>query len=199
MSEVSRRKGLYGFEFLDTDNRRANEGERKTYEIKQLWQRNHEIINLSARGFKNVEIAEILGITPTCVSQTLNSELGERKLSEIRLERDEDAKKTVEKIRVLTSKALQVYHDIFDSDESTMSAKKDVADTVVLELSGLSAPTRVQSVSAQYTLTKEELEDFKRRGAEAAKEAGIVIDIKESEEENDSSIGSTGVHRQESV
>jgi predicted transcriptional regulator len=199
MSEVSRRKGLYGFEFLDTDNRRANEGERKTYEIKQLWQRNHEIINLSARGFKNVEIAEILGITPTCVSQTLNSELGERKLSEIRLERDEDAKKTVEKIRVLTSKALQVYHDIFDSDESTMSAKKDVADTVVLELSGLRAPTRVQSVSAQYTLTKEELEDFKRRGAEAAKEAGIVIDIKESEEENDSSIGSTGVHRQESV
>ena len=200
MNGVSRRKGLYGFEFLEQDNRRANEGERKTYEIKQLWQRNHEIINLAARGFKNTEIAEILGITPTCVSQTLNSELGERKLSEIRLERDEESKKTTEKIRVLTSKALQVYHDIFDSDESTMSAKKDVADTVVLELSGLRAPTRIQSISAEYKLTKEELDAFKRRGMEAAKEAGIVIDIEESEEKDElPCVRGNGIHREESM
>jgi len=176
MEGVETRQGLYGFEFLVPDKRRAESGERKTYEIQGLWQRNHEIVNLAARGFKNVEIAEILNIHPQTVSNTLNSELGERKLSEIRLDRDEEAKKVSEKIRVLTNKALDVYHEIFDdnSGESTLKDKKAVADTVALELSGLRAPTKIHNLNASYTLTKEELEAFKQRGTKAVEESGIV-------------------------
>ena len=48
MEGVETRNGLYGFEFRDVDLRRAAEGERKSYDIKQLWQRNHEILNLVA-------------------------------------------------------------------------------------------------------------------------------------------------------
>ena len=175
------RNGLYGFEFRDVDGRRAEEGERKTYEIKSLWQRSHEIINLAARGFKGTDIAEILGVTPACVSQTLNSELGQHKLSEIRFSRDEDAKKTAEKIRVLTAKALQTYHEIFDdaSGECSLKDKKSVADTVVLELSGLRAPTKIQSLNV--SLTKEELDAFKKRGREAAGQVGMVIDVEPSD------------------
>jgi len=177
MEGVQTRNGLYGFEFREPDKRR--EGGRKVYEIKALWQRNHEIINLAARGFKQVEIAEILSITPATVSNTLNSSLGEKKLSEIRLERDEEAKKTSEKIRVLTSKALTTYHEIFDDDsgECNLNDKKKVADTVLLELSGLRAPTRIQSISANYTLTREELDAFKERGVKAARESGMIIDV----------------------
>ena len=117
MEGVQTRKGLYGFEYRDVDKRRVPEGEeRKNYDVKQLWQRNHEIVNLGARGFKNVEIAEILGITPVTVSNTLNGKLGELKLSELRQARDNEAKKVCEKIRVLTNKALQTYHDIFDDE-----------------------------------------------------------------------------------
>jgi len=175
--EVQTRKGLYGFEFREPDLRRSEK--RKRYEIKSLWQRNHEIINLAARGFKNVEIAEILGVTPACVSDTLNSELGERKLSDLRKGRDEEAKKVSEKIRVLTNKALQTYHEIFDdeSGECTLNDKKKVADTVVLELSGLRAPTKVQSAHISYTLTKDELEAFKERGMKAVRESNVVIDV----------------------
>ena len=179
MEGVQTRKGLYGFEFREVDLRRAQEGEKKRYEIKSLWQRNHEIINLAAQGFKSVDIAEILGVTPTCVSITLNSELGERKLSDIRLGRDEEAKKTSEKIRVLTAKALQTYHEIFDNEsgEATLRDRKGVADTVVLELSGLRMPTKVQTFSTSTVLTANEIKAFKERGIKAAEQVGVIIDV----------------------
>lgn len=178
MKEVQTRKGLYGFDFRDIDKRRLPEGEQRPNDIKQLWQRSHEIINLAARGFKNLEIAEILNLSPSTISTTLNSELGERKLSEIRYGRDEEAKKVTEKIRVLTSKALQTYHEIFDDDsgECNMKDKKAVADTVVLELSGLRAPTKIHSLSASYQLSKEELEGFKTRGMKAVQDAEVITD-----------------------
>ena len=178
-SNIQLRDGLYGFEFRDIDHRRTPSDEpRKRYEIKQLWQRSHEIINLAARGFKHTDIAEILGITPTTVSSTLNSELGRVKLSDIRQEKDEEAKKISEKIRVLTNKAIATYHEIFDNEngEATLRDRKSVADTVLLELSGLRVPTKVQSQSISTVLTKEELENFKNRGKRAAEEIGVVIE-----------------------
>lgn len=171
---IQRRNGLYGFEFLEIDERRVEEGEeRKTYELKSLWQRNHEIVNLAAKGFKNSEIAEILHITPVCVSMTLNSKLGQLKLSEIRKARDDEAKKTSEKIRVLVDKAINTYHEIFDDESgaATLKDKKDVADTVLLELSGLRAPTKIHTQSIHTTLTKDEIEEFKSRGLKAIGES----------------------------
>ena len=90
MEGVQTRNGLYGFDFIEPDERRS---ENRKIEIKQLWQRSHEIINLSARGFKNNDIAEILNISPETVSNTLNSKLGQLKLSDIRMERDAETRK----------------------------------------------------------------------------------------------------------
>ncbi len=178
--EIQRRDGLYGFEFRDIDERRSED--RKCYNIKQLWQRNHEILNLVSQGLSHILVAEIVGVTPACVSQTVNSDLGKAKLSEIRQGRDDEAKKNYEKIRVLTAKALQVYHEVFDNEsgEATLKDRKDVADTVVLELSGLRVPTKVQGSYISTVLTKDEIEAFKNRGKIAAEQAGL-IDIKSEE------------------
>lgn len=179
-NEISRRDGLYGFEFRDVDHRRVESSERKTYDIKQMWQRTHEIVNLAARGFKQIEIAEILNIHPQTVSNTLNGELAKHKLSELREDRDEEAKKIQEKIRVLTDKALATYHEIFDNEsgEASLRDRKAVADTVVLELSGLRVPTKVQSHVVSTVLTKEELESFKERGRKSIQENSGAIDAK---------------------
>jgi len=180
MEDVQTRNGLYGFDYREIDLRRVSEGEeKKTYNIKSLWQRSHEIINLAARGYKGTDIAEILGITPACVSLTLNSDLGQKKLSEIRMVRDEDAKKTAEKIRVLTAKAIQTYHEIFDNEDgqATLKDRKDVADTVLLELSGLRAPTKIQSSHVSTVLTADEINSFKERGRLAAEQVGVVITV----------------------
>ena len=173
------REGLYGFVFREPDQRRRPAGERKTYNIKQLWQRNHEIVNLAVRGFKGTEIAEILNIDPQTVSNTLNSELGQHKLSDMRLERDEETKKVSEKIRVLTGKALDTYHKIFDDDSGELGLKDkgNFATSFLNEMSGLRAPTKIQSHSVHTTLTAEELEEFKKRGIEAARASGLVVDI----------------------
>jgi len=183
-TKIERRDGLYGFEYREEDLRRKPSGERKTYDIKALWQRNHEIVNLAARGFKQTEIAKILDISPHTVSTTLNGELGKHKLSDIRQSRDRETKVISEKIRVLTDKALSIYSKILEdeSGECTLEDKKKCADTVAFELGGLRAPTKIQSQSISAVLTREELEAFKQRGIKAARESGLVIDDNVCEE-----------------
>ena len=59
-----------------------------------------------------------------------------------------------------------------------MKDQKDVADTVLLGLSGLRAPTKISTSHLNLTLTSEEIEAFKSRGIEAAKESGLgMIDV----------------------
>lgn len=187
-SEVKQLNGLYGFDYREFDKRRTPEGEERNpkLNIKQLWQVSHEIINLAARGFKYKQIAEILNVHPVTVSNTLNSDLGKMKLSQVRLERDEEAKKVSEKIRVLTNKALQTYHEIFDdnSGQTSLKDKKAVADTVLLELSGLRAPTRIQSHNISTVLTKDEIKELRERGIKAAQDAGFVVDAEVIDEES---------------
>lgn len=190
-SGMQRREGLYGYETRVWDSRRKTLSEKKSYEagssfnIQQLWQVNHEIINLSARGFKQTEIADILNVNISTVKRTLGSELGMLKMSEIRLERDQEAKKVSEKIRVITNKALKIYHEIFDdeSGECGLKDKGEFAKHFLNDMSGLRAVTKVQSVSAHYTLTKDEISGFKSRGMKAVNETGVTIDVTEEKPE----------------
>jgi predicted transcriptional regulator len=182
---------LYGQLIRDKDERRAAPGERKTYDIKQFWQVHHEIVNLAAQGFKQTEIAYILGITPQTVSNTLNSTLGEEKLSLMRLERDADAKLMIERVRVLRDKALKVYQKLFDgvdengnTVESTIGQQLAAANTVVLELAQKKAPTKIQATSTHPVLTGEELMAIKDRAIKEAKNCGMVIEV-EAEEVNE--------------
>jgi len=177
MGEVATRSGLYGFLERDADNRRVPRDERKTYDVKAFWQRHHEIVNLAAEGFKQTEIAEILHIDPQTVSNTLGSTIGAEKLAELRQIRDGEAKKRVEQIRILTEKAIGVYHEAFDNNggEVTFKDRLATADKVLMELSGLRVPTKIQTHSVTALLTKEDIDEFKRRGIEASKDAGLVV------------------------
>ena len=177
MPDAVTQQSLYGFDIREPDLRRVEE--RKTYDIKALWQRSHEILALAIQGMKQVEIAEILNITPQTVSNTLNSDLGKQKLSVMRKGRDEKAIEISEKIDTLAKKALDVYNEIFDNEDGTINydLQKKTADTVMLELSGHRAPTKIQSFQA--TATIQEIEEFKKRGIQAQREAGMIIDIEE--------------------
>ena len=179
------RTSLYGFEMKGPDLRRVDE--RKTHDINSLWQRSHEILALAVRGMKQVEIAEILNISPQTVSNTLNSDLGRQKLSIMRRGRDENAVIAAERIDLLTQRALDVYDEIFDNENEAVNIdmKKKTADTVALELSGLRAPTKIQAHSIHSIATLKEIEAFKERGKEAAIAAGMIVEVPE-EETNDS-------------
>jgi len=165
---------LYGFEFRDVDNRRLPEGVERQANIKQLWQRSHEILGLALQGMKNSEIAELLNITPVTVSNTLNSDLGKQKLARMREGRDEEYVQINEKVKELTHKALDIYNEIFTSPSVDAKLKKETADTVTLDIAGMRAPTKIDTRSSSLHATVSEVEEFKRRGLAAAKESGML-------------------------
>lgn len=173
--EQAMTKSLYGFEMREPDLRRTDRS--GTHDIKQLWQRSHEIIGLALQGLKGTEIATILDISPVTVSNTLNSTLGKEKLSEKREERDADYVKVSEEVSRLAEKALKVYEEIFDTPDISYNLKKDAADTVLMDLGGHRAPTKIDSRNFNMTATATEIAEFKRRGIEAAKAAGMLVEI----------------------
>lgn len=183
MSEPVTRTSLYGFETREVDNRRT--GRENCFDIKQLWQRSHEIIGMALSGMNQKDIARTLGVSEATVSNTLNSTLGMEKLSDMRGERDKHYVELNRRIKEAAIKAVKTYHEIFDNPGGDPELKKKTADTVLLDIAGLRAPTRVESKSMNITATREEIEEFKRRGRKAAEESGklILIDGNLNEEE----------------
>jgi len=176
---MSTETSLYGFEFREPDARRErkNEDGSRKFDIKQLWQRSHEILNLALLGYKQTEIAKQLNIHPQTVCNTLNSSLGQKSISGKRKSRDEEYEVLQEDILELTRKSLKTYHEILDDEMEGRKLKKETADTVVLELSGLRVPTRIDSRSMSFSLSPEEITAFKQRGMEAAKAAGKIVEV----------------------
>jgi predicted transcriptional regulator len=166
---------LYGFEMRDVDNRRAPEGERKTYDIKQLWQRNHEILRLALYIPKHKEIARLLGITEATVSNTLNSELGRKKLALLREKRDGETVDVMKEVALLLPKALETYENILNG-ENVSKLQKETADTLTMDIGGYRAPTKTHVQGAHLHLTAKEIEDFVERGKNAAKSAGLIVE-----------------------
>jgi len=178
-------ESLYGFEMRAPDNRRALPGERKTYDIKQLWQRNHEILQMTLVGMKPKDIAKILDIHPQTVSNTVNSELGREKLSLMRQERDNGVVDVAREVAEMLPKALGIYNSILEGDEKISKMQKETADTLVMDIGGYRAPTKVQSESAHLHLTKDDVEEFKKRGIAAARASGMIVDLKSTEEHHE--------------
>ena len=168
-------KSLYGFEVRERDLRRTDGT--KSFDIKQLWQRQHEIFGLALLGHSNKEIAKVLNITPDTVSSAVNSTLGREKLSKLRKQRDEGFIDVSKRVAELSEKAMEVYNEIFDSDTVPYKLKKDTADTVLMDLGGHRAPTKIDSRHLNITATPEEIEEFKARGKQAARDSGMLVEV----------------------
>ena len=178
---VERRKGLYGFEMREPDLRRNPN--RQTHDPKALWQSSHEIIHLALFGHRNVEIAKILGCSAQTVSNVLNGELGERKLSELRQERDAEAIDVQKKVAELYPKAIEIYEEILNSEHASTTLKKETADTILMDIGGYRAPQR-STVDATH-LVRAEVLALVARGEEARRSArlnGHIVDLKEGDE-----------------
>lgn len=165
---------LYGFEFRDVDHRRTDRS--GTHDIKQLWSRNHEILNLDSTGMSQVDIAKHLGITPATVSNTLNSSLGRKKKSDIRKTKDERYEEINKEVLSLTEKALKVYDDIFGSDNASLDLQLKAANTITLDIAGMRAPTKIDS-SFTSDITRKETKEFIIRGQAAAKASGFLVEV----------------------
>jgi len=183
MNNTQVQTSLYGFEVRERDKRRAEPGERKTYDIQQLWQRTHEIIGLVLLGVSAVEIAKSLNIHPQTVSNTINSELGKKKLSEMRRDRDKGFTDVAAEVAKLFPLAMDTYNRILEGEEKS-KLQKETADTILMDIGGHRAPTKTQSESVHAFLNREDIEEFKKRGIAAARASGMLVEeIPETEVE----------------
>ena len=160
----------------ERDKRRGT-GQRR-FDIKQLWNQNHEILRLSFLGWRNIEIAKRLNISPITVSNTINSTLGQKKLQNMREKRDSEVIGISEKIANLAEGAVKVYEEIIKDDEGrvSMSLKKNTADTILKDILGHQAPKKVEGKFAHAHLDSETIETIKQRHKEAAAAAGILAE-----------------------
>lgn len=159
------------------DRRRSPE---RHFDIKQLWQRNHEILRLAFLGWKHKDIADHLGITAVTVSNTVNSTLGKDKLNLMAGARDAETLDVMDEIQQMVPKALKVYDNILEEESpASWALKKSTADTVLKDILGNVAPKRVEGRFTHAHLGEETIDRIKERGRAAAAAAGILAEAGE--------------------
>ena len=159
---------LYGNEIRDG----RRKGSTRAFDPKELHQRNHEILNLHSCGMKNTQIAQALDVTPQTVSNTVNSSLGQEKLTIMRGAKDHKALAIMDRIEQMADKALNTLEYILDDDEqASLSLKQRVAMNVLGDLGGFYAPKKFDIRSTTAVLPPEFFTELRENGRKATKEA----------------------------
>lgn len=167
-------KNLYGLKA--NKDRRFNKEGSKYYQIQNLWERHHEILNLTLLGWADKDIARKLAISISTVKHTTNSDLGRDKLAIMRAARDANTLDVAKEIQTLVPQAYKIYRDVLYKEgmgaNASIALQKQTADTIVKDLAGHEAPKKM----VHAHLTGEEIEALKERGKaiRAAREGGMV-------------------------
>ena len=162
---------LYSTEQLEKQTHRQNM-------LKKLWGRHKEVARLHILGFKNIEIAELLGITTATVVNNLNSTLVKQELARLSLLRDNGAIDIAKDIKDLLPLALETMKDIMANGSKEGDKLKSAIR--VLDMGGHSPVKRMLIANAVFD--KDDLEEIKRR---AKKDAPIAESVEiESVEDN---------------
>lgn len=140
--------------------------QKKSWTVGEMWEVHHEIARLILLGWKNVEIAKRLKCSSQMVSNVRNSPVVQDKLAIMKGARDADSIDLSREIRESAPDALRLLQDIIrgdnDAQDAPLSLRAKTAESM-MDRAGYSAPKRIQSESISYALTKEEIEEIKRR------------------------------------
>lgn len=156
------------------DGRRVPEGE-KQYNVTQLWDAHLEIIRLIALGYNNIEVGDMLSISPQTVSNVRNLPEAKRKLEMMHGARDASVGAMRREIRKIMPKALGVLTDVMDNELAKDSDKVRAAICVV----GNSIPKISENRSISAVLTESDIDkmqkrfDAERNGLDADKEVNV--------------------------
>lgn len=150
---------------------------RRKYNITHMWQHHHEILRLVLLGHKPADIAQLLGVTPQTVSNTVNSPLGRAKLALMRAERDQNSVNVAAVIKDLQGNALDVVAEFVDpekgknkDDRLRLKAAFDLLDR-----GGHAAPKVIQAQHMHAVIQPQDMVEIKRR-SDAARQAGLIVE-----------------------
>lgn len=146
------------------DRRKAEPGEKKSWQVREMREIHHEIVRRLLLGQKNVDIANALNITPQQVSNVRNSEVVQDQLAIMRKARDADSIDVAKDLAELGPRAVKIYKECLDNEELSLHTKLRVADTV-LDRTG---HPRMQKLTgnikhAHAHVTAQDIEEIKAR------------------------------------
>lgn len=145
---------------------------RGQYELRKLRGRHHLILQLAARGYKNVDIAKALSITEVTVSYTLNSELGKQKLAALMDKGDLSAVDVILEFQELAPIAVGVLEEILLNDTAKDSDRLSAADKI---LNGAGVAKKHSLDINIHHVTDDEIKEAKLRARKNASLAGFII------------------------
>jgi methionine salvage enolase-phosphatase E1 len=118
---------------------------------------------------KYVDIADHLNVSPVMVSYTLRSPIVKEQLKNMQSARDLDAVDIASEIKALAPAAVKVLEELMDSDLPNIKLK---SAQDILDRAGFAAVKTIQTANIHAHLTKEDIDDIKKR----AKDIGLMAD-----------------------
>ena len=143
------------------------------YQLQKLRGRHHLILELSARGMRNVDIAKRLNITEAAVCYTINSELGQQKLRVLQNKATADTIDLIKEFATLAPVAVEVIEEVL-TDPSAKNADRLSAADKILNGAGFA---KKQSVEINvHHVTDEEIQAAKLEARRKGRLAGLLVE-----------------------
>jgi len=162
----------------ERDHRRIPAIDRAGWQVGDIWEQHHEIIRYLMLGFKNVEIAKRMGLTPEHISSIRNSPIIQERLSMMMAARDVNAIEISQDIMKIVPKSLALLKSVIEGtgegSEASIGLRVKAAESN-LDRAGFGAVKKVVSENHNY-YTDEDIEAMKKR----ALENSDIIDVSPS-------------------
>lgn len=155
---------------------RLASGDARKYQIMDLHERHHQILRLVSMGHTPVEVANILGCTTATVGNVIHSELGKRQLGLLRGSLDSEAVDINTEIKRLAPLALVRLEEILTTPDQPAKLVVEVSKDI-LDRAGFGAPKIIQGQFVHGHLTKQDIEDLKKRANAITVQSEEVIDV----------------------
>jgi hypothetical protein len=156
------------------DKRRIEEGGERFYEVKQIWDQHQEIIRLIVLGYGNIEIGEMTGYSPQTVSNIRNSPVVRERIAELQGALDKRVIDINARVREFEPVALEYLERIIRGEvEGVAPALRAKTAENYLSRGGHGTMQKIASISG--TLTRDDIEDLKRKAKEAAMDHGAIV------------------------
>lgn len=131
--------------------------------VAKLRGQHERILELASLGYRQVDIANELGISSQTVSNLMRSSLGKARMAELNADRKARFDERAARLDALADSALSVYEDVFLGHEPLDPRDKVKVAADVLDRAGLPKTSRSEKTTMRATLTAEQIREINAR------------------------------------
>ena len=161
-----------------TEDGRRKDGRERKFKIKEIHKRHREMARLAAMGLSNLEISRQIGVTPQCVSDSINSPLLRSHINDLQASRDGSVAAQARRLSRLASQAIDNIEKGVSGETQLESKDLMRLSTDVLDRTGHGKTHKLEGKMSHGHMTVSDIEELKKRHAEEkAKTAGVTVDV----------------------